>query len=503
MIPVTHKSYIRELVVSPPRPWVVLKFGGTSVASAGRWRCIHHIVSRHRAAGARVLLVCSALAGVTNRLESLLAELEQRHPYEAALTDLLETHALLAAELGLDCDRVLGPDIAALRVLLARVDAAPRPIGAHDRAALMALGEVLSSRLGAAHLELRDEDVAWLDARTVLLTVGAGARAERFLSARCEARFDAAARARLDGLAASVVVTQGFIARDDAGCTVLLGRGGSDASAAYLAAAIGATLIEIWSDVPGMFSADPRAVRSARLLRRRSYGEAETLGALGAKVLHPRTIEPARAAAVPIRLGWTTEPDVPGSRIVGARVPRGPKAIVSRAALALFTMRRPPSWQPVGFMAAIASRFEARGLSMDLIASSSSEIRATVDLVAFPSVVGELDTLLDELSLVSRVSVTTQVACVSVVGSGVARDLARSARAAALFSDMPIHLISHAADGGHVSVVVDRADAPVLVAGLHERLIAPLDDEGTFGPTWSSLERRPPRSMVALVQGAS
>ncbi|MBL8787750.1 MAG: aspartate kinase [Deltaproteobacteria bacterium] len=467
--------------------WLVLKFGGTSVATAERWGSIEKIIRSQRATGMRVLVVCSALAGVTNRLEALVADIDRGAPADAALGTLAETHAALAGALGVDVDRVLGTELAALKRRVAELAARGRSVTPPERALLMAYGELMSSRLGAEWLERRLGDVAWLDAREVLRGLDKGERAERYLSARCAATFDADARRRLDALGVPVVVTQGFIARGPEGETVLLGRGGSDAAAAYLGAAVGASAVELWSDVPGMFTADPRAVAGARLLQRVSYDEAETFGALGAKVLHPRAVEPARAAGIPIRLGWTAQPDVVGTRILGSRQPRGAKAVVSRRQLALVTMWRRSSWQPVGFMADVASRFHARGLSMDLIASSPSEIRVTVDLAAFPSAASELDALLGELSQVCRPRVTQRVACVSVAGAGVAHALGRTARGAALFSEVPTYLVSHAPSGGHISVIVDDCEAPSLVASLHDKLIAPRRDEATFGPSWSAL----------------
>lgn len=219
------------------------------------------------------------------------------------------------------------------------------------------------------------------------------------------------------------------------------------------------------------------------MLRRLSYSEAEAVGALGAKVLHPRTIEPARLAGVPIRIGWTGQIDVVGTQISRGLTPRGAKAIVSRRNLVMLSMWRPSCWQPVGFMAAVAARFERFGLSMDLLASSSSEIRATIDLSAFPSASADLPALCAALEPVCRPRVVSRVASVSVVGAGVAPDV---------FGDIAargtIHLLSYAANGHHISVVVDQEAERDLVATAHQRLLAEAHDEATFGPRWTELD---------------
>jgi diaminopimelate decarboxylase/aspartate kinase len=294
-------------------------------------------------------------------------------------------------------------------------------------------------------------------------------------------------RAALDPERAEVAITQGFIAGAADGATALLGRGGSDASGAYLAAGLGAVGLEVWTDVPGVFTVDPRRSPDARMLRRLSYGEAEAVGALGAKVLHPRTIEPARVAGVPIRIGWTSRIEVEGTRIARNLAPHGAKAIVSRRDLVLLSMWRPSSWQPVGFMAAVASRFQRFGLSMDLIASSSSEIRVTLDLAACPSAKADLPALCADLEEVCRPRVVSRVACVSAVGAGVAHDLFGEAARRAT-----VHLRSYAANGRHLSLVVDRDAEPELVATAHQRLLEAASDDATFGPTWTELERSAP-----------
>lgn len=473
-------------------PWVVAKFGGTSVARAERWEHIRQITGAHLAAHRRVLVVCSAAAGVTNLLESIASAIDGGTEPGPLVAELRRVHQDLAASLGV-ADAVVSAALADAEAVIARSAA---PLSPRARALVLAQGELLSTRLGATWLAGSGLDAAWMDARTLLRALPDGDRAERYLSARCAGALDEQARARVGGTGAAVVVTQGFIAADDDGDTVLLGRGGSDTSAAYLAAAIGAASLEIWTDVPGLFTADPRLVADARLLRRVSYAEAEAMGALGAKVLHPRTIEPARQCGIPIRLGWTEHPHIEGTRIVGARQPRGVKAVVARRNLALIAMWRPSSWQPVGFLAEVARRFQERGLSLDLVVSSASEIRATIDLAAFPSARADLAALLADLAPVCRPRLLSRVACVSAVGTAVSSAVLACPELSRLVAASGIHAISHAANGADVSFVVDEAAVDSLVPALHAALLGDGGADAEFGPRWTALTApiAPPRA---------
>jgi diaminopimelate decarboxylase/aspartate kinase len=470
-------------------PYVVLKFGGTSVASRQGWDVALELVRRHWQSGRRVVLVCSAAAGVTDRLTRLIESLAAGGDPAPMLADIARLHRRLGAALEVDAGSLLAGDERDLAAA-ARAEGALSPA---RRAAILAHGELMSTRLGTAFLAARGLPVARIDARRLLRAAdGGGPREEETLSARCAPLPTGELRAALEATGAEVFVTQGFIAGGPSGETVLLGRGGSDASGAYLAAGLAAEALEIWTDVPGIFTADPRACPEARLVRRLSYGEAEAIGALGAKVLHPRTIEPVRHAGIPIRIGWTGRPEVEGTRIARARPARGAKAIVSRRNLALITMWRPSSWQPVGFMAEVAGRFHRLGLSMDLIASSPSEIRVTIDLAAFPSAAGDLERLCAELEDVCRPRVVPRVACVSAVGAGLAEDLSARWRGFAGISEGAVHMVCHAANGQHVSVVVAEEAEPDLVAAAHRELLAGADDDSTFGPDWSTLHQGDP-----------
>ena len=265
--------------------WLVLKFGGTSVAGRAQWQAIAGLVGERRAAGHRVLVVCSALAGVTNVLETVQAG------DQAALDALLKRHQQLANELGVEAGDILAQGRAQLEAWRAALADDDHP---RSRAADDGLGEWLSTRLGARFLEA-SIPVAWVDAGTALAACPEpdpdGRRA--WQAARCDAGFDAELERSWRALP-PVLVTQGFIARAPGGGTALLGRGGSDTSAALLGSRLGAQHVEIWTDVDGLYTADPRSQAGACLIPRLAYAEALEMAAGGARVIHGRSI---RAAA--------------------------------------------------------------------------------------------------------------------------------------------------------------------------------------------------------------
>ncbi|MBS0382053.1 MAG: bifunctional aspartate kinase/diaminopimelate decarboxylase, partial [Proteobacteria bacterium] len=249
-----------------------MKFGGTSVATVERWCTIQKLAAARRAEGNRVLVVVSALSGITDALKGLCACPEAGR--SAALAKIVERHrALLAA---MELAQIEGVErwLDSLQNLVR--DAAPAKLA--WQAAMQAHGELLSSSLGAAFMSANGLPTQWLDARDALRARESPFLNERarMLSAQVLAEPDPALSARLAGLG-EVFITQGFIARNAEGDTVLLGRGGSDTSAAYLGALLRAARVETWTDVAGMFTADPRQVPGARLLQRLDYDEAQEI----------------------------------------------------------------------------------------------------------------------------------------------------------------------------------------------------------------------------------
>ena len=474
----------------PSARWIVLKFGGSSVSHRERWDTIGDLAAARAVDGRRVLVVVSALSGVTNELAAIAAGTADAG---ARVEALVERHRAFALELGLDPDVVVGPRLDALRTLVAEPRAASRPL--EWQAELLAQGELLSSTLGAAYLRARGLGFAWCDARDWLQAVALPNQIDwsRRLSVSCRREVAGDWRARFDAQPGAMLLTQGFIARHEDGGTAILGRGGSDTSAAYFGALLGAERVEIWTDVPGMFSANPREVPDARLLARLDYAEAQEICTTGAKVLHPRAIKPCRDAGVPMAILDTARPELPGTRIDGeaATVP-GVKAISRRDGVVLVSMETIGMWQQVGFLADIFECFRRHGLSVDLIGSSETNVTVSLDPSENLVSTDVLSRLSEDLARSCRLKVIAPCTAITLVGRGMRSLLHRLSDVWATFGRERVHLVSQSSNDLNLTFVIDEADAEGLLQELHDELIEsgamPVREPGVFGPRWRELE---------------
>jgi len=474
--------------MASPR-WVVLKFGGTSVSTLPRWETIARIVRDRLAEGLRPVVVCSALSGISNALDWLLAEAMAGRG-EAALEGIRRPHLELGRAMGLDAEALLRPYFEELeRITLGA--ALLREVTPRLQARVMAMGELMATTLGAAYLNRIGLTTQWWDARELLEAVDEahGNEARRYLSVACDYRPDPALQERLAAAPAEVILTQGFIARNSRGETVLLGRGGSDTSAAYLAAKLQAERLEIWTDVPGMFTANPRQIPSARLLRHLDYDEAQELATTGAKVLHPRCLEPVRAYGIPLHVKCTDHPELEGT-IVSADAPDvGPrvKAISCKTGITLVSMDTVGMWQQVGFLADVFGVFKRHGLSIDLIATSETNVTVSLDPQANALQSAQLEALVEDLSAYCQARVIAPCAVVSLVGRHIRALLDELTPAFEVFAEHHVYLISQAASDLNFSFVVDEDQADRLVRRLHAELFGRIEADTLFGPTWREL----------------
>jgi len=532
-------------------PWVVLKFGGTSVATAERWRTILDLAAARRAAGMRVLVVVSALSGITDALKALCRCAPSGR--EAACASVVARHRELAVQMQLADVARVEHWLASLRALvfplppgegarlrptgsavngisrtegrapwmararagedldvqaeLANSEPSPRRAapGASRRlsrgerghwwhAAVQAHGELLSSAIGAAFMTANGLPTEWLDARDVLLARELPFLNERarVLSAQVQAEPDVAFAAQM-AARGEVFISQGFIARNAEGETVLLGRGGSDTSAAYMGALLRAARVEIWTDVAGMFTADPRQVPGARLLQHLDYDEAQEIATTGAKVLHARCLSPCRRARVPLWIKDTQHPDLDGTVVAPqpAEIAPSIKAISSRRGITLVSMETSGMWQQVGFLADVFALFKKHGLSVDLIGSAETNVTVSLDPTENLLDSDVVAALAADLAKVCRVKVIAPCAAVTLVGRGMRSMLHRLSGVLAEFGRMRVHLISQSSNNLNLTFVVDEGTLDGLLPRLHELLIRAgalrTDDTTLFGPSWQSL----------------
>jgi diaminopimelate decarboxylase/aspartate kinase len=465
-----------------------MKFGGTSVSSAASWQTIAGLATARLEQGLRPVIVHSALAGVSNALAEILDVAVSGNPADE-LERIRTQHYDLASELGLDGESLLEERLHELEQLVAGVRLV-KEVSVRVRVRVMALGELLATSLGAAYLVEKALPARWMDARDLLTSRSRPGRnpGSSYLSATCDYAADAELTEKLER-SADIVLTQGFIARNRSGETVLLGRGGSDTSAAYFASKLQARRLEIWTDVPGMFTADPRVVPSARLLVALHYDEAQELASAGSTVLHPRCISPSRDSNIPIFIRSTANPEIPGTVISSVTEETEPqvKGICLRHGLTLVSMTTVGMWHEVGFLAKAFAAFAENGVSVDLI--STSETNVTVSIDASDGMLADdvEEALVHDLEKLCHVSVISNCSQVSLVGRKIRTIMPRMAPALEVFEEERIHLMSQAANDLNLSFVVDKQQGPRLVSKLHSSIVRKTGSTEVFGPSWERL----------------
>ena len=481
----------------PNSPFVVMKFGGRSVSTAENWCRIAELLQTRLESEVMPVVVHSALAGVSDALEALLDAAVGSDP-EALLEDIRATHTRLATQLEVD-PALLDGQFRALWQLIDGVRLL-REVSPGVHARVMATGELAATTLGVHYLQSRGLPARWRDARTLLECVERRNLSERaqFLSATCAHEPDRELQRKIEA-EEGFIVTQGFIARNSRGDTVLLGRGGSDTSAAYLAARLQARRLEIWSDVPGFFSADPKAVPSARLLRELHYSEAQEIASAGGGLLHPRSVAPVRRCGIPLFLKITSHPHWEGtvvSNMLGDDTPQF-KAISRRQGITLISMESMEMWHQVGFLANVFECFRKHRLSVDLISTSESNVTVSIDPVANFADSSAVDALAESLSRFCRVDVIRDCAAVTLVGRRIRTILHELSPVMAAFEEHKVHLLTQAANDLNLTFVVDGDHAFWLLKRLHALLVARFREGRVFGPTWEQLHAlQPPPDKV-------
>jgi aspartate kinase len=442
---------------------IVCKFGGTSVADAAAVRRLLAIVAAR--AGQRPLVVVSALAGVTDALLALRGPVHagDAQALHGAIDALVSRHQSVADQLP-GADSAAGTIRADAEALRSSLGAAMgRLLRPAELDHLTGLGELWSSRLVAGAMAGAGMPSVWTDIRPILVTDDRFGRATPCVPV-LEARAQECLGPLLDD--AMIPVTQGFIGATADAVPTTLGRGGSDFTAALLGAALGAERVEVWTDVDGLMTADPRIVSSARTLSAASYEEAAELATFGAKVLHPATAMPLVRAGIPIAVLNSTRPEQPGTLIEpSAEVERmGDSPIRSiswKRGITVINVRAPRMLGAYGFLRAMFEVFERHEVVVDVLASGEVSVSLTVEDRA------RLEPVVRELSQLGEVWTEDRRAIVSVVGIGLRGTPGLASRIFGAVQPANVEVISQGASAINMTFVVREEDGPDVVRRLH------------------------------------
>lgn len=452
--------------VSVNRSWVV-KFGGTSLATySAMLRCVNIIASYPQVR----IVVVSAPAGVTN----LLARLSQAGKDDTPIFSLisaikLKIHDILAdlpVHLLPGLNESLDPVFQQLQRLAEKLKQQYCRQLADE---LLAQGEQFSARIFSALLTAAGQPAIYQDARNLIRTNAHHGKAEVLIP-----ETKRQVRKVLEQVPAqTVMVTEGFIGSTEGQVTTTLGRGGSDYSAALLAEAMDAEVLQIWTDVSGIYTADPRLVIKARPIDQLSFNAAAELATFGAKVLHPATLWPAIRKNIPVYVGSSMDAKAQGTWI-RAIIPGQPEtsqlhAISLRRNQSLLTITSLEMLQTHGFLARIFSILANHGLSVDLVTTSEVSVALTLnhsesdkDDLLTPEILAELQTI-GTVSL----KIDRNLSLVALVGSHLHQTSGISGKVFGLLRSFNIRLINHGASSHNLCFLVQEAEAPEIVRILH------------------------------------
>ncbi len=450
---------------------IVMKFDAGSISSADRLRDVAQLVKGNL--GRRPVVVTSALPKVTDMLLAAARLAEARDgEYEDQIEQIQAQHVELAT--------AAIPDGTPRRRLLARFEELFQELRTYSTAvasleeltprtldAIAAIGERLSCELVLAALLHEGLRAHVVDARQVVITDESFCGASPIVE-------ETAARARLHvkphldtGL---VPVLGGYMGATRQGVTTTLGRGGADGTAALLGTLLGAEEIQIWSEVDGMTTVDPRISVKAKPIPEVSPQEAAELAYFGAKVLHPVMIQPAIEKGIPVRVLNTSDPSSPGT-LVSAKEnlgPSGPCAVACRGGITVILLSQPRMLMASGFLTRVFGVFERHKTPVDLVATSEVSISLTIDNVE------QLPAIKAELAALGEVRILREMAIVALVGRGFFRHPGLSRRIFEALADINVVMISFAASDVNVSVVVDEVDIERAVHALHREFFPAL-----------------------------
>lgn len=445
------------------RKLIVSKFGGTSMGSFEAMLRSAQISKDMDS----FLIAVSATSGTTDELIELahLASKAQMDEAKLAIKNIEARHRKILSDAGNQAQtlQILEGFFTELDLLVQNIallrELTPR---AHDH--ILSLGERMSSLIfkDVVASIISDKEVRLLDARSIIRTDSHFGKASPLIE-------DIArnAKEKLDIKDNIVYVTQGFIGADREGNTTVLGRGGSDFSAALFAESIGAHVLQIWTDVSGIASTDPRIVPNARVIPELSYSEAAEMAQYGAKILHPATIAPAVRKEIPVFVGSSINP-LEGGTWIRKAVNEKPtvRAITKRSKQALVTVTTPQMFNAFGFMSEIFGIFAKHRISVDCVTTSEIAVAITVDMNTLTH-----KKLIEDLREVAKVEIDEGYELISLIGNDLHTRPSIAKNIFSTIADTNIRMMSLGASAYNFNFLVKEADSNSVMTKLHKTLI--------------------------------
>ena len=463
---------------------IISKFGGTSVSTRENWENILYIAKRHISENVKPIIVCSAITQASNNLEQMIKEaLYDKH--HDLFKKLIANYERLANELEVDVSLIANEESMLDKWLtgVALLKQAPP----QTKAQILSQGELMVTKLGHAFLNQNGLDCLWFDAREAIIAIpDMAGQITNYCSSKCSSDYNQELTEKLTNCENKSIITQGFIGATPSGETVLLGRGGSDTSAAIFSALVKATACEIWTDVPGIYTANPHQMPHARLLKKLNYDEAQEIASMGAKVIHPLCIPPVRKASIPMLVKFSKMPNHSGTRISRESDDEAPpiKSVLIKHSISLISIDTINMWQKIGFLADVFNVFKKYGFSVDLIATSESNITLSLDNSDSQPSRTSIDYLLAELNVFCKAKIIEPCSAVSLVGHDIRRVLPQLGSTLELFDNKQVHLMSLASNDLNLTFVVDESQSQKLCQDLHTLLIENNPQSFYYSKSW-------------------
>jgi aspartate kinase len=439
---------------------IVSKFGGTSV---GSYEAMQHSASIVADNVERKLIVISATSGTTNDLVTLENPNISSTDREQILIDINDRHLGIISNLK-ERKSTLTTFQRQISELRAHLEQFGRDKRWKNR--LYSFGELMSTRIFVEVLKENGVNAEWLDARKIIKTdstfgnaipdlVNIKKKADSFIDSD------------------KVTLTQGFIGSDIFGSTTTLGRGGSDYSAALFAEAVGANQLEIWTDVAGVYTTDPRLVKGAKPISEITFDEAAELSVFGGKVLHPATIKPAMRSGISVRVADSKRPELSGTSIV-TRTEKEPvvRAISLRKEQTLLTVKSLDMLHQHGFLARLFNVLAENKISVDLVTTSEVSVSLTLDTAMKASNKVELtEKVFRQLNEFCDVEVEKDLSLVAIIGNRLNVTSGISGQLFSLLKEYNIRLVCHGASAYNLCFLVDEKSAEEIVKLIHTKFI--------------------------------